>query len=164
MSATTLICGAKRCGRPCGTAHRGDDGQGLDHHHVVVDQRYGDRAGGWLDSYRDTPRPDLVVGTSHVADADYVPALRRRDVTRARWVPTASECDVGGPFVGADWGALASGPVLRPSSRQSGPGQECRYGSSGSSVFGPWQGLLKLSGMTLQRLGCATPRHTDVTR
>jgi len=54
---TTLIC--KACARQCGIARRGDDGQGLDHDHVVVDFRFNVHLRlpyppAWRDSRTDT--------------------------------------------------------------------------------------------------------------
>lgn len=49
---SNLLCPG--CGRRCGTARRGDDGQGLDRGHVVVDFRYRLDPGAWRDSATDT--------------------------------------------------------------------------------------------------------------
>lgn len=54
---TALMC--MGCSRRCGTARRGDDGQGLDHDHVVVDFRFSvperpPYPPAWRDSRTDT--------------------------------------------------------------------------------------------------------------
>jgi hypothetical protein len=56
LVSTTLVC--ESCGKRCGTAHRGDDGQGLTRDDVVVDFRYDlnekpPHPPAWRDSRRD---------------------------------------------------------------------------------------------------------------